>query len=142
MVNEDLTKTDLHNYFHFMKYAYKYKNENRYSAIAYKYSDKNKYDNKKLENDFPFFVERIHEKFRTNIKYSNYPLEYYKVLKNLNYNNFYRIDDRIINKVEYLSNIFGTESDEKIKNYVGSLVPGSFIIYQEFELLSPYFFKG
>lgn len=138
VINEEITKNDFkNNYFHFIKYAYKYKNVNRYFGFIPKYDDEQHYNKEKLEKDFPFFEEEVHKKCRTKIKYSDYPLEYYKMLKNFNYRNFYTIDTKIIAKLKSISNIF--KKEEEIKNYANSLIPGSFILYQEFELISPYF---
>ena len=145
IINGDLTKYDLNNnYFHFMKYAYKYKNVIKYKGernnpkVAYKYSDR-RYNKKELEQDFQFLEEEVHKKIRSNVKYGDYPFEYYKVNKNYNY--FYKVKDQIIKSAEYASNILVNENEEIFKSYINSLIPGSFIFFQEFELMSPYFSK-
>lgn len=139
IINEDLTKSDFkNNYPHFMKYAYKYKNKDKYSGFAYRYKDK-RYNRIIMKNTFPFFDEMVHKKIRTSVKYGDYPLEYYKV--NKSYYNFYSIQNENIKFLERISNIRHNKNDERDRDYIDSLIPGSFMLCQEFELLSPYFSK-
>jgi len=80
---------DLDNYFYFMKYAYKYKN------------DKETDITKKLKEKFPYVAK-----------------------------------EETFNDIKLISGIL---DESEMKSHISSLVPGSFAIYQEFKLISPYF---
>ncbi|MEG6567561.1 RAMP superfamily CRISPR-associated protein [Thermoanaerobacterium saccharolyticum] len=132
---------DLDNYFYFMKYAYKYKSE---KGIAEKYNKDNEEDiTRMLKEKFPFFEKRIHQKIKTRISYSKYPLEYFKKSKEIDAENkdnfeFYTVKQETFNDIKFISGILDLDKS-KMKSYIDSLVPGSFVIYQEFKLVSPYF---
>lgn len=132
---------DLDNYFYFMKYAYKYESE---KGIAEKYNKKNEEDvTRKLKEKFPFFEERIHQRIKTRISYSKYPLEYFKKSKEIDAEindnfEFYTVEQKTFKDIKLISSIL---DESEMKSYIDSLVPGSFAIYQEFKLVSPYFSK-
>jgi len=135
-LNNKIDKDVLHkNYFHFMKYAYKYKNENMYDGRVSRIRSE-EYDRQYYERIFPFFEERVHKKLKTQINFGDYPLEYFKIFKG---RNIYKDNSNIVLEAKKVSNILHNEED--IKNYINSLMPGTFAIYQEFTLKTSYFSK-
>lgn len=138
-----ITEADLeNNYTYFMKYCYKYKvKDNCYAKKFSNDPEYNEHITRTLKRDFPFSNEKIHRKIRTKIKYSNYPFEYYKKYADMEYrkNNYINSIDH--EQIEMVKSISGIMNGNEFNDYINSLIPGSFGIYQEFKLTSPYFSK-
>ncbi len=135
----NIKKEDSYDFF--MKFSYKYKKEEKIARKLKKNgAEANKRIIETLERDFSFFDIKIHQKIKSNIKYSEYPLEFYKCYKKpQNANSEIILHDISKKEIDRLNTLSGIMTFEKLKEYVDSLIPGSFGVQQTFEMDAPYF---